>query len=239
MRCGIGLSRDILGAVLRSSPLVILPRPGDDPRWRGSRAIRAYARSRVLPSARGTRLKELFSPFVLTMNDSESRHADPSRTSLAVPDRLAGDQQDRPLQACRRTLRTLPTSAWPPCRAACGHRWHLVGCRDRRLARWPRPTAPPAASVCAPRCYSDDSQARLSGNRAPQPRPDVQWSALAQPRGFMPPLPHDPRRSRASPTPVVECLSPPCVGRPLHRALQLAVGEARSRQRRSASCFRV
>lgn len=229
MQCGSGSPRDVLSALRPPSPRVVVGRPDDDPHWHDVRGVRRHGCAEGLSSMRVTRPKELFSPFVLTTNDSESGDADPSRTSLALPDRLAGDQQDRPLQARRRPLRALPTSAWSSRRAARGHRWHLVGCRDRRLARRPRPAASPATGVCAPRRHSADPQARLSGNRAPQPRPDVQRPALAQSRGFMPAVPHDPRRSRTPPAPLVECLPSPRVGRPLHRALRLAAHNARSR----------
>ncbi len=51
-----------------------------------------------------------------------------------------------------------------------------------------------------------DAQARLSGNRAPQPRSDLQRPALAQSRCSLPAMPYDPRRARASSAPLVERL---------------------------------
>lgn len=148
--------------------------------------------------------------------------ADPSGTSLALPDRLAGDQSDRALHARRRALRALPAPPRTPRHATAGHRWRLVGYRDPRLARWSRPPASPPARLRAARGNRDDAHAGLSRDRPSQPRPDLQRPALAQPRGAVSALPHDPRRSRTSSAPLVERLSPTRDRRPLLGSLQLA-----------------
>jgi hypothetical protein len=149
------------------------------------------------------------------------RHADPPGTSLALPDRLAGDQPDRALQTRRRALRALPAPARPLRRVPCRRRRRLVGHRDTVVAGWPRPSASPRARLRTARSDPHDPQARLSRNRAPQSRSDLQRTALAKPRRTLPALPHDPRRARASPSPLVERLSPTRARRPLFWSLQL------------------
>jgi hypothetical protein len=232
MTSGSDLADGSTGALLGVSPQAVSTRSGDNPRVDGFPDVRGGALAGDRARARAIPIPEVFSPFVLAMDDSESADADTSRTSLAVSDRLAGDQQDRSLQARGWAVRALQAASWPPCRATRGHRWDLVGCRDRGVARWPRPSAPPRAGLCSARCHSDDPETRLSGDRAPQPRPDVQRATLAQPRGALPSLSHDPRRSRTSAAPVVECLPPPRIGRPLHRTLHLAALGARYGARR-------
>ena len=232
MTSGSDLGEDSTGALLGVSPQAVSTRSGDHPRVDGFADVRGGALARLRARARAIPIPKVFSPFVLAMNDSESGDADTSRTSLAVSDRLAGDQQDRSFQARGWAVRALPATSWPPCRAAGGHRWGLVGRRDRCLARWPRPAAPPRAGLRSTRCHSDDPETRLSGDRAPQPRPDVQRATLAQPRGALPSLSHDPRRSRTSASPMVECLPPPRIGRPLHRTLHLAALGAQNGARR-------
>ena len=181
------------------------------------------------------------SPFVPALDDSESSHADPSGTSLALPDRLAGDQPDRALHPSGRALRALPSAAWTPRRAARRHRRNMVGHRDRCLARRSRSPASAAADVRTTGRRPDDPKARLPGDRSSQSRPDVQRSALAQPGSALSPLPHDPRRSRTSAPPVVECVPAARLGRSFHRAVQLAAVAGRripqDRQRRAEPCL--
>ena len=184
-----------------------------------------------------------FSPFVPKLDDSESVHADPSGTPLALPDRLAGDQPDRALHPSRRALRALPPAARTARRAARRNGRNVVGHRDRRLARRSRSPASAAADVRATGRRPDDAKARLPGDRSSQPRPDVQRSALAQPRSALSALPHDPRRSRTSAPPVVECVPAARLGRSFHRAVQLAAVAGcrvpRARQQRAAPCMWV
>lgn len=184
-------------------------------------------RARVRLGSADFTVQQSFSPFVLATDDSESCHADPPGTSLALSDRLAGNQQDCPLYARWRTLRALPKTARTLCRAARRHGRDLVGHRDRRLARWPWSATSSAAGLRAARGDPDDSQAGLSRDRAPQPRPDVQRAALAKPRRALPPLPHDPRCARTPEASLVECVPPACVGRPLYRPLRLRASAKR------------
>lgn len=179
-------------------------------------------RSGLRSHSHGVYAASIFSPFVPASNDSESGHADPSGTSLAIPDRLARDQPDRSLQTRGRALRALSAPARTPCRAACRGGRRLVGWGDRRMAGRSRPSTPSAADVRASRGRSNDPQACLSRNGASQPRSHLQRTALAQSRGALPALPHDPRRPRTSTTPVVERVSATRLGRSLHRPVQLA-----------------
>lgn len=162
--------------------------PGSIWTWRARKGVRATDR---LGSAEQS-AEQAFSPFVLKTDDSESPHADPPGTSLALPNRLARNQQDRSLHACWRTLRTLPPSTRTPCRAARRHGRDLVGRRDRRMARRSRPATSPATDFRSARSHPDDQKARLSRDRASQSRPDVQRAALAQPRRALPTLSHHP-----------------------------------------------
>jgi hypothetical protein len=174
---------------------------------------------------------------------THNRHyADPPGTSRALPDRLAGDQPDRALQTRRRAVRALSAPARTPRYAASRHGWRLVGYRDSRLARRPRPSASPPAWLCAARGDRHDAQASLSRDRAPQPRSDLQRSALAQPRRALSALPHDPRRARTSPASLVERLSPACARRPLFWHLKLEGGpsaKTRTRAAKAASEGRI
>lgn len=204
---------------------------GSLPCWK-ARALACAGRrdGRIVPA-----VQEIFSPSVPVPDDSESGHANSPGTSLALPDRLAGDQPDRPLHARGRPLRALSTAARPSCRAAARDERHLVGRRDRRLARRSRPPAAPAACVRGARGRPHNAQARLSCDGAPQPRSHVQRATVAQPGGTVPALPHDPRCPRTPSTAMVECLPPTRIGRPLQRPVQLAPA-ARRRARQYAAC---
>lgn len=183
------------------------------------------------------------SPFVPALDDSESSHADPSGTSLALPDRLAGDQPDRALHPSGWALRALWSAARTPRRAARRHGRNMVGHRDRCLARRSRSPASAAADVRTTGRRPDDPKARLPGDRSSQSRPDVQRSALAQPRCALSALPHDPRRSRTSAPPMVECVSAARLGGSFYRAVQLAAVAGcripRARQRRAEPRMRA
>ena len=172
------------------------------------------------------------SPFVPASIDSESDDADPPRTSLALSDRLAGDQQDSAVHARGRTVRALSASARSICHFPRRCRRRLVGRRDLCVAGWPWPSASLCAGFRAARSDPNDAQARVSGDRAPQSRSDLQRTALARSRRALPAMPHNPRRARASPAPLVECLSPACARRPLFWPLQLEdATSARARSR--------
>ncbi len=217
MKRGSGLRHGSIVATLRPSPHAVSARPGDDPR------LGHHPRT-------GTPPLHAFSPFVPLRNDSESGHADPSGTSLALSDRLARDQQDRALHARGRTLRALPTPTRPPGRPTRRRRWCVVGRRYLYLARWPWSPDPASTRVHRARRDPHDTQAGLSRDRPPQPRPDVQRAAMAQPRRSLPALPHDPRRARASTPPLVECVPKSRPRRPLFRSIQLGAapsGKAR------------
>lgn len=220
MRRGGGMRRRVFGASLR---LFALSARTDDlfssTLSRGARA-RACARM-CLGSVHPSRQTSL-SPFVPALDDSESSHADPSGTSLALPDRLAGDQPDRALHPSGRALRALPSAARTPRRAARRHGRNMVGHRNRCLARRSRSPASAAADVRTAGRRPDDPKARLSGDCSSQSRPDVQRPALAQPRSALSALPHDPRRSRTSAPPLVECVPAARLGRSFQRAVQLA-----------------
>jgi len=162
------------------------------------------------------------SPFVLARDVSESGDANSSGTSLAVPDRLAGDQQDRSLHAGGWALRTLPASPWTPCGATRRHGRRVVGSGDRCLARRSRSAAAPGTGLRSARGHPNDAQARLSCHCPPQSRSDLQRAEVAQSRRALSALPHDPRWPGTPPASLVECLSPSRVGRPLHRPIQLA-----------------
>lgn len=168
------------------------------------------------------------SPFVLPAHDSESRDADPSGTSLAIPNRLAGDQPDRSLSARGRSLRALPASPWSPCGSACGRRWCLVGRGGPIVARWPRSPASPPPSLHRPRCDPNDAQTGLSRNRSFEPRPQLQRATLEQSSRTLSALPHDPRCRRASSTSLVECVSTTRPRRSVHWALFLSLRYATS-----------
>lgn len=229
----------------RHEPTNPLPRPtlsaigafaGDEPGSTWTRRARTRARATDRLGSADLSAEQAFSPFVLRMDDSESLHADPPGTSLALPDRLARNQQDRSLHACWRTLRTLPPSTRTPCRAARRHGWDLVGRRNCRMARRSRPATSPATDFRSARGHPDDPKARLSRDRTSQSRPDVQRAALAQPRRALPTLSHDPRRAGTPEAPVVECLSPARVGRPLLRSIRLeATATREGRRERSGS----
>ena len=229
------------GASLRPHALSL--RTDDQFRLTLSRKARAKGCARMCLRSVHPPWQTSFSPFVLELDDSESSHADPSGTSLALPDRLAGDQPDRALHPSRRALRALPSAARTPRRAARRYGRNVVGHRNCRLARRSRSPASAAADVCATGRRPDDPKARLPGDRSSQSRPDVQRSALAQPRSALSALPHDPRRSRTSAPPVVECVPAARLGRSFHRAVQLAAVAGcrvpRARQRRAAPCMWV
>lgn len=222
MNWGSGLRHGSIAASLRPSPRAVWARSGGDPRFERYPLERNPSPASLRLTCRSGSRPDAFSPFVPPANDSESSNAHPSGTSLALPDRLAGDQQNRSLYAGVRSVRALPAPAWTLCRAACWNRWRLVGYRHRCLARRPRPAASSGAGLHSSRGDPHDAQARLSGDRPPQSRPDLQRAAVAQSRRALPALPHDPRWAGTSPAPVVECLSPSRVGRPFHRAIQLA-----------------
>ena len=192
MRSGSGLRHGSIAASLRPSPQMVSARAGDDLRLeRRSEShgviLRGCGRDDVKAA-----ISEAFSPFVLGPNDSESLDADPPGTSMAVPDRLDRDQPDRPLHAGWRPLRTLPAAARSPRRSAARHQWSVVGRGDLGLARRPRPPASPRAAFRPARRDPNNAQAGLSRDRAPQPRPDLQRAALAEPRRALPTMPHDP-----------------------------------------------
>lgn len=220
MRGGSGLRHGSISASLRPSPKVSA-RSGDDPRLDRCQVeqIDSSPRDRYGRAASSGRA---VSPFVLMLNDSESLNADPPRTSLALSNRLAGDQQDRAIHPRWRQVRTLPASPWPPSRAACRRKRGLVGRRYQRLARRSRAPFASGARLRAARRNSHDAQTRLSGDRAPQSRSDVQRTALAQSCCIMPALPHDPRRAGASPAALVERLPQAGPRRPFLRTLQLS-----------------
>ena len=161
------------------------------------------------------------SPLVPRHNDSDSRHADLPRTSLALSDRLAGDQPGCAVYPRGWPVRALPAFAWSACGAARRQRRRLVGSRHVCLARRSRPPAPPLAGVRPSRCDLYDAQARLPRGRSPQPRPHLQRAVPAQSCCALSALPHDPRCARTSTSPLVECLSPTRVGRPVFWPLQL------------------
>jgi hypothetical protein len=148
-------------------------------------------------------------------------HADPSGTSLALPDRLAGNQQHRALHTSGRTLRALSTPSRSICYLPSRHGWRLVGRRDPWLARRTWTAAPLRTQCSAARSDPHDTQARLPGDRASQSRSDLQRAALAQPRSTLSAVPHDPRRARASAPTLVERLSRAGDRRLVFRPLQL------------------
>ena len=231
------LRRGSVVAARRPSPPAVSAGPSYHSRLtRPSDASHAKSqRERADPS-----ILRALSPFVPARDDSESGDAHSSGTSLALSDRLAGNQQDRSLHAGGWPLRTLPASPWAPCRAARRHGRCVVGSRDRRLARRPRAAAAPGASLRSARSHSNDAQARLSRHCAPQPRSDLQRAEVAQSRRALSALPHDPRWPRTPPASLVECLSPPRLGRPLHRSIQLAgapASEAGEGARRALRAF--
>lgn len=179
-----------------------------------------------------------FSPFVLRAHDSESPHADPSGTSLALSNRLARNQSDRTLPASGRPLRTLQAPAWPLCCATRRVRWRLVGRGGQNVARWTRSSAPPLPAVHRPRCCPHDAQTGLPRDGSFEPRPELQRTALAKSRCALSALPHDSRRPGTSSTPVVECVSATCARGPLHRSLSLisrCVARARTMRPSGAS----
>ena len=205
-------------AALRPNPPAVLSLRGDDPRLRHrSEGTRL---NRILPP---TRAKGPFSPFVLGRFDSESCDADPPRASLALSYRLARDQPNRALHPRARPMRALPPPAWPLCRAA-RRRWGMVGPGRARLVRRSGTAIAPAARVRAAGADPHHAQARLSRDRAPQPRSDLQRTGLAKSRSPLPTLPHDPRRCRASAASLVECLPPARARRPLLGTLPLTRG---------------
>jgi hypothetical protein len=233
MRREAGVRQRAFGA----SSHALSARAGDQSRSILRREARAEGSARMCLRSVHPSWQTSFSPFVLALDDSESLHADPSGTSLALSDRLAGDQPDRALHPSRRALRALPSAARTSCGAARRLRWYMVGHRDRRLARRSRSPASTAADVRTIRRRPDDPKARVPGYRSSQPRSDVQRSALAQPRSALSALPHDPRRPRTPAPPVVECVPASRLGRSFHRAIQLAAVAGcrirRERQRRA------
>ena len=163
-------------------------------------------------------------------------HADPSRTSLALSDRLTGDQQHRALHARGRPVRALPAPSRSVRHLPRRRRWRLVGRRDSCMARRPWTSASLRTRRCATRGNPHDAQARLLGDRAPQSRSDLQRTALAQPRRTLPTVPHDPRRARASAPAMVERLSRACDRRSVFGPLQLGNAmSARTRSRAAAA----
>lgn len=227
MRCGSGLRHGCIAATLRPSPQAVSARWGDDPRF-GHHPRVGHPPGRTCPPHPADPL----SPFVPVPDDSKSGDADPRGTSLALPYRLARDQPDRPFHARTGSVRAMPPPPWPLRRPARRRR-RMVGRGDSGLVRRSRTPAPAATRVRGARGSSHDAQTRLSCNRPPQPRSDLQWSALAKPRRALPALPHDPRRARASSAPLVECLSPSRARRLVFRSIRLAdIGCPISRSRR-------
>ena len=214
-RCGSGRRHGSICAALRASPPAVSSLAGNDPRLRlrpeDSRPFRTPPR---------TSLKASFSPFVLGRFDSESDDADPPGASLALSYRLARDQPDCAFHSCAGTVRALPPPAWPLRRPA-RRRWGVVGPGRTGLVRRSRPAIAAAARVRTAGADPHHAQARLSGDRAPQPRSDLQRTGLAKSRGALPTLPHDPRRGRASPASLVECLPAARARRPLLGTLPL------------------
>ncbi|MBB4087556.1 hypothetical protein SAMN05216557_107130 [Sphingomonas carotinifaciens] len=161
----------------------------------------------------------LFSPFVPMPNDSESPHADPTRTSLALSNRLAGNQPDRSLSACGRPMRTLQA---PPRSQGCATRWfgwHMVGPGCTALARrsW-APFASPAHVRSARRC-SRYAQTRLPSDSPSQPRSELQRASLAQSCCALSSMPHDPRCGGTPSAQVVERIPATRSRRPVHRSV--------------------
>ena len=214
---------------LRHGPVSAARRPGPEAvslQWRDHPRLKRPSNAWQHGASRCERVSSsilrAFSPFVPTSDDSESGDANTSGTSLALPDRLAGDQQDRSFHPGGRALRTLPASPWAPCGATRRHGRRVVGSGDRCLARRSRAAAAPGTGLRSARGHPYDAQARLSCHCPPQSRSDLQRSEVAQPRRALSALPHDPRWPRTPPASLVECLSPSRVGRPLHRPIQLA-----------------
>lgn len=205
-------------AALRPNPPAVSSVVGNDRRLRRrSRDTRPF---QMLPP---TRAEGLFSAFVLGQFDSESCDADPPRASLALSYRLARDQPDRAVHSCARPMRALPPPAWPLRRPA-RRRWGVVGSGRTGLVRRSRSAIAAPARVRAAGADPHHAQARLSGDRAPQPRSDLQRTALAKSRRALPTLPHDPRCGRASPAPLVERVPPARARRPFLGPLSLTLG---------------
>jgi len=232
MRRGSGLRHGSTAASPRPSPHAVSGLLGDDPRLERRPRVGAQA---LHWGRRGGdhRAIAALSPFVPIANDSESRHADPTGTPLALSDRLARDQPHRPLRSRVRALRAVQATARSAHRAAGRHRRHVVGCGHPTVARWPRSTATPPTGLCRAGRDPDDAQARLSRDRPPQSRSELQRTPLAESRCALSTLPHDPRCGRAPPTALVERLSPSRDRRPLRRPIQLgALPEASPRSGR-------
>ena len=221
MERGSGLRHGSITASRRPSPHTVPAHAGDDPRLRGRLQAEAPPRLSRRAPVRDGRAGQL-SPFVLHAIDSESVHADPSRASLAISDRLARDQPDRALHPGRWPLRTLSAPAWSARRAAHRIRTPLVGHPRGHVARQPWPSCETPTRLHPARGDPDDAQTRLSRDRPPQPRSDLQRAQMAEPGGALSALPHDPRRGRAPPAPLVERLSTPCPRRSLYRTVQLS-----------------
>ncbi len=166
-------------------------------------------------------LFDSISPFVLSRNDSSAAYADTSRTSLALSDRLAGDQSHRAVSACRWSMRALQAAAWTPGGTTRRIGRRVVGSRCASVARRSRSRSPATAPLRSARRNPFDAQARLSCDGAPQPRSKRQRPTLAQSRRAMPALPYDPRCGGASAPSMVECVPTTCARRPLYRPLQL------------------
>lgn len=217
MRRGSGLRHGSIAASRRPSPQAVSARPGNDPRlgWR------AASKSPSLSNTEPVTALMAFSSFVLRTVDSRVDDADPSRASLAVPDRLARDQQDRALHTGAGPLRALPASARASCRSARGRQRDLVGRGRAHVAGRARASTATPSPFRAARCDPHDPQARLSRDRPPQSRSELQRAALAQPCSTLPALPHDSRRGRAPATPMVERVPPARARRPLLRPVQL------------------
>lgn len=227
MSSGSGLRRGSIRAARRPSPQAVSVHTGDGPRPPGSHTKSIRDTERRMIDHQPGEIPALDADFLLSFSCGmiQNRcHADPPGTSLALPNRLTGDQLYRALQTRRRTLRALSAPARTPRYAASRHEWRLVGYRDSRLARRPRPSPSPPAWLCAARGDRHDAQASLSRDRAPQPRSDLQRTALAQPCRALSALPHDPRRARTSSASLVERLSPARARRPLFWPLQLEGG---------------
>ncbi len=220
MERGSGLRHGSIAASRRPGPQTVPAHAGDDPRLKGRLPAEAPPLlARRAPARAGDAGK--LSPFVLLVIDSESGDADPSRASLAISDRLARDQPNRALHTGRRPLRTLSAPAWSARRAAARTRDPVVGHPRRHVARQPWPSCKTPTRFHSARCDPDDAQTRLSRDRSPQSRPDLQRPEMAKSGGALPALPHDPRRGRAPPASLVERLSTPCPRRSLHGTIQL------------------
>jgi hypothetical protein len=127
--------------------------------------------------------------------DSASGHADPPRTPLALPHRLAADFSLDSLRQGRGAMRALPPPAFGDRLAFA--RWAMVGRGGVALARWAR-AGQPRSVVRRTRAHHPRS-ARLRASR-----PQSHQRPATKSRGAMPALPSGARPSRASPPTLVE-----------------------------------